>query len=138
MARGDHIKVRRRGGLYTHHGIDLGDGTVIHFSGEPFRREDARICRVTMAEFLRGGRARVVRHPGPTRDPEETVRAAESMLAPQAYCVFQRNCEHFATWCKTGAWRSRQVRRAVHLAAGSAGAAVVLVAAALETRVRRA
>jgi hypothetical protein len=24
MARGDHVKVKRMGGLYTHHGIDVG------------------------------------------------------------------------------------------------------------------
>jgi hypothetical protein len=32
MARGDHIYVRRFGGIYVHHGIDAGDGTVIHYT----------------------------------------------------------------------------------------------------------
>ncbi|MFN3326267.1 MAG: lecithin retinol acyltransferase family protein [Bryobacteraceae bacterium] len=32
MARSDHIFCRRFG--YTHHGIDAGDGTVTHYTGE--------------------------------------------------------------------------------------------------------
>lgn len=127
MARGDHIKVRRRSGLYSHHGIDMGDGTVIHFSGEPFRRDEASICRVTLAEFLAGGRLVVVRHRCTELAPDEVAAAAEAELARQKYCLWRNNCEHFATWCKTGRRRSRQVRRALHIAAGSAGAAVAVL-----------
>ena len=127
MARGDHIKVRRHSGLYSHHGIDMGDGTVIHFSGEPFRRDEASICRVTMAEFLAGGRVVVVRHRGPVLAPDEVAAAAEAALAKQKYCLWRNNCEHFATACKTGRHCSRQVRRALQIAAGSAGAAVAVL-----------
>jgi len=134
MARGDHIKVRRRNGLYSHHGIDMGDGTVIHFSGEPFRRDEASICRVTLAEFLAGGRMVVVRDHGAVLTPDEVVAAAEAALARQKYCLWRNNCEHFATECKTGRRRSRQVRRALHIAAGSAGAAVALLLPLLALR----
>ena len=127
MARGDHIKVRRRGGLYSHHGIDMGDGTVIHFSGEPFRRDEATICRVTLAEFLAGGRMIVVRHRGAENAPDEVASAAEAALARQKYCLWRNNCEHFATACKTGRRRSRQVRRALHIVAGSAGATLAVL-----------
>src|SRR5688572_11615891 len=126
MARGDHIKVRRRGGLYSHHGIDMGDGTVVHFSGEPFRRDEASICRVTMVEFLAGGRMDIVRHRGTVLANDEVVAAAEAALARQKYCLWRNNCEHFATQCKTGRRRSRQVSRALYIAAGSAGAAVAV------------
>lgn len=134
MARGDHIKVRRHCGLYSHHGIDMGDGTVIHFSGEPFRREEASICRVTLAEFLSGGRSVVVRHHGAVLTPEEVAAAAEAALARQKYCLWRNNCEHFATECKTGRRRSKQVRRAIHIAAGSAGAAVAILLPLLAMR----
>lgn len=34
------------GAIYTHHGIDLGDGTVIHFSGGPDKSKmTACVCR---------------------------------------------------------------------------------------------
>lgn len=127
MARGDHIKVRRSSGLYSHHGIDMGDGTVIHFSGEPFRRDEASICRVPLAEFLAGGRRIVVRHRGTELAPDEVAAAAEAALARQKYCLWRNNCEHFATWCKTGRRHSKQVRRALQVAAGSAGAAVAVL-----------
>ena len=45
MSAGDHILVKRMGGAYQHHGIDMGDGTVIHFSGEPFHRAEAKVRR---------------------------------------------------------------------------------------------
>ena len=77
MARGEHIKVKRCGGLYSHHGIDMGDGTVIHFSGEPLHRQNARICRVSLREFLAGGTLELVRH----REAGRTLAAsAEAAL----------------------------------------------------------
>ena len=42
MARGDHVFVRRWGGIYSHHGIDCGDDTVIHYSGEDWERPTVR------------------------------------------------------------------------------------------------
>jgi len=40
---GSHIKVRRLEGAYYHHGICVGDGQVIHFSGELACNKDATI-----------------------------------------------------------------------------------------------
>lgn len=134
MARGDHIKVRRRGGIYSHHGIDMGDGTVIHFSGEPFRRNNAQVCRATLEEFLAGGQPHVVRHRGTVRPPEDVARAAESCLSQRAYCLWRNNCEHFATWCKTGRHHSGQVLRALHVAGGVMGATVALLVPLLVAR----
>lgn len=126
MARGDHIKVRRFGGVYSHHGIDLGDGSVIHFSGEPLQRAAARVCRVPMAEFLRGGRCKVVQYARHTRSAEDVIRAALSFLDTADYSLWRNNCEHFATFCKTGKPKSRQVRRAIKAAAGVTACGVVL------------
>ena len=50
MARGDHVWVIRPL-KYTHHGTDCGDGTVIHFTGEPGRKSDASVGRTSMADF---------------------------------------------------------------------------------------
>ena len=36
MARGDHIFVYCLG--YSHHGVDCGDGDVIHFDSDPIRK----------------------------------------------------------------------------------------------------
>lgn len=113
MARGDHIKVYRRGRLYSHHGIDMGDGSVIHFNGAPLQWGRARVVRSTMTAFLAGGRCRVVAHRGPVRPVDEVLATAVSLLDTSRYSVFRNNCEHFATFCKTGSLRSRQARRAL-------------------------
>src|SRR6478752_6359340 len=109
MARGDHIYVMRRRG-YTHHGIDCGDGTVIHFSGEPgSAKHGACIMRSTSLDFLQGGDLKV-REYGRRDDAETTVNRAESKLGATGYHLVKNNCEHFATWCCTGKPASRQVR----------------------------
>src|SRR4051812_11749232 len=122
MGHGDHIYVVRRRG-YTHHGIDCGDGTVIHFSGEPGSAKlGACIVRSTLYDFLQGGELKV-REYG-RRDPAETtVHRAESKLGETGYHLVRNNCEHFATWCCTGLAASRQVRGVGSLTAQGAVAA---------------
>ncbi|PVD22496.1 hypothetical protein C0Q70_18310 [Pomacea canaliculata] len=42
-------------------------------------------------------------------DPDEIVRRAESKLGEMGYHVCEKNCEHFATWCRYGVAWSDQV-----------------------------
>lgn len=135
LARGDHIKVRRFGLLYAHHGIDLGDGRVVHF-GEPGKDMPQAVVRVTSLEaFLKGGQAVVVAYPpGQALPPEESVRLALAEVGRRGYNLAFNNCEHFATYCKTGRKDSRQVWRA---ALGLAAAAAVVVASVGLKLIRR-
>jgi hypothetical protein len=128
MARGDHIRVRRT--AYWHHGIDCGDGTVIHFSGDQQEKRNARVRRTSWSEFLRGGQAETVPHRG-SLDAESVVRRAESLLGQTRYSLLWNNCEHIARWCKTGVKKSLQVAKTVAVAGGVAClvGAVALVAA---------
>lgn len=139
MARGDHIRVRRAGGMYSHHGIDLGDGTVIHFSGEPFRRRayPPSVCLVSLEEFLRGGEMLRVDHGEEALDAEQTIARATAELGKQGYDLWWNNCEHFARCCKTGLRSSRQVKRALKLASTAAAVAVVAGGAVLTHRLAR-
>lgn len=105
-----HIKVWRS--FYWHHGIDMGDGTVIHFTGEPGRRLDAAVRRTTLEHFLRGGEVCSVRHQQPLPADEVRVRATRC-LGHTGYSILWRNCEHFARWCTVGRHESRQVRDAL-------------------------
>jgi hypothetical protein len=41
------------------------------------------------------------------------VRRAESRLGEKKYNLLFNNCEHFATWCKTGIATSRQIQEFV-------------------------
>lgn len=136
MAKGDHIKVWRMGGLYAHHGIDMGDGTVIHFAGEPLRNRGARVCRTDLPNFLQGAHPILVRHRGSVRHPDDVVAAAEAQLSHADYSLWRNNCEHFATYCKTGKRRSRQVRRAMG-ALGSVALSTITVLALRSARQKR-
>ena len=111
---GDHLAVRRLLGAYTHHGVYVGDGKVVHFDGEPLRGRDAAIRLVDLHVFERGARSRVVDAASPL-DPAAVLERAFEALGEGwgPYRLLVRNCEHFATWCRRGEVRSRQVRRGV-------------------------
>ena len=140
MSMGDHIYVPRLGGLYSHHGIDCGDGSVIHYAGDhpaasQVRRVDLRnfassgtIHVRSYDQFYRAGsfEDRVVRESGrrlqklldelrgislreADATPDAVVARAEERLGQGGFDFFLNNCEHFATWCKTGLSNSRQI-----------------------------
>ncbi|WP_052507604.1 lecithin retinol acyltransferase family protein [Desulfonatronovibrio magnus] len=108
MAKGDHIYVFRAG--YTHHGIDCGDGTVIHYSGDLSSKRGASVRRISMREFA-GTRKVHTKYHCSSNDSETTVRRAQSRLGESRYNLLKNNCEHFATWCKNGKAESTQVKR---------------------------
>ena len=102
MATADHLQVPRRHGLFNHHGIDLGDGTVAHYL------EGRKILRSPVSEFSQGEVVSVMDH-ADASPAGVTLRRAMSRLGEQNYNMLFNNCEHFATWCKTGRHRSEQV-----------------------------
>lgn len=109
MARSDQIFVMRPlagiGGVYQHHGIDGGDGTVIHYRK---MGDDAQVERTSLETFSWGNRIHTVYHG--TVDADDVVMArAESRMGERQYDLFFNNCEHFATWCKTGRRESAQL-----------------------------
>ena len=123
MAAADHLQVPRRHGLFTHHGIDLGDGTVAHYL------EGREILRSPVDEFSRGQPLSVVAYPEGSSSPiGVTLRRAMGRIGEQRYNLLFNNCEHFAHWCKTGRHRSAQVDEWIQT--GSRGAGAVLQALA--------
>ncbi len=106
MAAADHLRVPRQHGLFLHHGIDLGDGTVAHYL------EGREILRSGLDDFSQGQPLSTVEHP--VCSPQGvTLRRAMSRIGEQSYNLLFNNCEHFATWCKTGRHRSDQVQSVV-------------------------
>lgn len=109
MARGDQIYVMREflnlQGVYEHHGIDCGDGTVIHYQ----KLDVATISRTPLLTFSLGRKVYVKHYPS-SFIPDVVVHRAESRLGEQQYNLLSNNCEHFATWCKTGQNISQQVQ----------------------------
>jgi Lecithin retinol acyltransferase len=128
VARGEHIWVTRPLG-YTHHGIDCGDDTVIHFTGEPGKKSDAAVARTSMADFALDSIVHV-REYSHKDNPLAVVSRAESKLGSTEYNLVTNNCEHFATWCCTAKTASQQVRMVSSLTTSGAAAATSLGATA--------
>lgn len=109
MARGDQIYILEPfvnfQGVYEHHGIDCGDGSVIHL-----RKSNEIITRTPFYEFTRNKRIYVKHYPV-SFVSDVVVNRAESRLGEKArYNLLFNNCEHFATWCKIGQSHSQQVK----------------------------
>jgi len=119
--QGDHLVVDR--GLYRHHAVDRGDGTVVHFAG-PGPDKILVSVRIDSFEDFANGGAIWVRIYGQRLEPEEAVRRAESMLGMTGYHLISNNCEHLASWCVSGTAESRQVER-VSAAGGTATVALL-------------
>ena len=99
MARGEQVYVMRDvvGVPYQHHGIDCGDGTVIHYR----KVGTATVTRTSTDAFAQGQPVYVLAR-SVAFIPDVVVERAESRLGEQRYNLFFNNCEHFANWCKTG------------------------------------
>ena len=119
MARADHFFVWRHhhGVPYQHHGIDLGDGTVIHFTdggdgvaGPGGSRANFVIRRTPIEVVTRNGRDRMhfVRHRNKL-EVEAIIDRAISQVGRKGYHLVFDNCEHFACWCVIDREESRQI-----------------------------
>ncbi len=131
MAAADHLQAPRQHGLFLHHGIDLGDGSVAHYL------EGREILRSPLQDFSRGQPISAVSYPEGACSPVGvTLRRAMGRIGEQRYNLLFNNCEHFAHWCKTGRHRSAQVEDWLHT--GSLGALALgqFVPAALLTGAR--
>ena len=99
--RGDHLSVHYQG--FYHHGIDAGDGQVIHMS-----REHGGIVCTSYNEFADGKRVHTENSPR-DYDRKQVLKRARSRLGEGGYHLLNNNCEHFANWCRNGQQCSRQV-----------------------------
>ena len=122
MAKGDHLYVE---GLVDHHGIDCGDGTVIHYEAS-FIGGARRITRVSKGRFSEGRTIRVKNYPK-NYSRDEIVRGAKERLGEARYDLYQNNCEHFVYWCTTGKSRCYQWDNAGVGLGGAAAASLGLV-----------
>ena len=130
MAAADHLQVPRQHGLFHHHGIDLGDGTVAHYL------EGREILRSSIDEFRQEQPISVIEHDAASAKGV-TLRRAMSRIGEQNYNLLFNNCEHFATWCKTGRHRSGQIESALERARHWSGLMPSALMRGLELLVQR-
>ena len=89
---GAHLCVKRTEPLlYTHHGLYLGFGLVIHYDFE-------KICIVRLEEFS-NKKALYTVESKRTYDIATAIARATSRLGEQEYNLITNNCEHFVLWC---------------------------------------
>lgn len=135
MPQGDRLEVEHRIAgstvTYLHHGIDVGDGTVVHARPHDFRNPfgGGRVVRTTLAEFAQGRAIRVRNEPPAEFSAEEIVERALRHVDREGYHLVVDNCEHFATWCATGRRESRQAEIVMGRVAAAASRAVAAVSA---------
>jgi hypothetical protein len=106
---GAHLVTPRR--LYTHHGIYVGDGRVVHYAGLSRGLWAGPVEEVSLEEFANGRPVAVLAEARGRFLPAEVVARARSRLGENLYRLVSNNCEHFCAWCVSGEARSAQVER---------------------------
>jgi hypothetical protein len=110
FAIGAHLVTPRRG--YTHHGIYVGNGRVVHYAGWSRAVLSARPVEEVSLEAFAGDHGVAALPNSPTSfAPAEVVARARSRLGENCYRLTTNNCEHFCHWCRSGENRSAQVER---------------------------
>jgi hypothetical protein len=108
-ALGAHLVTPRLG--YTHHGVYVGAGRVVHYGAFAFQWRRGPIQEISLSGFA-DRRPLWVRPTGAAGlESVEIVRRARSRLGENRYRLLTNNCEHFSEWCVNGVHRSRQVDR---------------------------
>ena len=125
LKKGDHIKWKRRKGIDHHAIVEYVDDdnhavlVIEYIKSKVIERWVREIKEMYKYIYYK------------CDDAQKVVERALSRLGERAYNLFTNNCEHFATWCKTGRQRCSQIQplkaRAVTstVAGGSGGAATV-------------
>ena len=103
---GVHLKSSR--GIYSHHGIYIGNNEVIHYSGFSDKYSAGRIEKVSLAEFSSTRGCEIIQHKNTKYSLLEIVNRAKSRLGEDAYQLITNNCEHFVNWCIEGEHSSKQ------------------------------
>jgi Lecithin retinol acyltransferase len=106
LLAGTHLIAHRRG--YTHHGIYLGGGRVVHYAGR-IKYPHGLVEEISLEEFSEGRALRVEALESGRFTRHEIVHRARSRLGESRYDLLKNNCEHFCNWCRLGENRSFQV-----------------------------
>ncbi|MBS0497551.1 MAG: lecithin retinol acyltransferase family protein [Proteobacteria bacterium] len=106
--------------LYSHHGIYIGNGRVIHYSGLANDIESGPVEITSLEDFCAGNEISVKTYKN-AYSTDEILRRAMSRVGESSYSVFNNNCEHFCLWCITGSHTSTQVDSVTTVSGPAAG-----------------
>mgnify|MGYP004556421531 CR=1 FL=1 len=118
---GSHLVSPRMG--FNHHGLYIGKGRVIHYSGMartlsgrdilklPGLIRYGAVVKTSLKRFCDGHGFRVLEHPNAKFSGEAAVERAKKRLYERSYYLYGNNCEHFVNWCIDDSFRSPTVTR---------------------------
>lgn len=133
---------------FSHVGIYVGEGKVIHFDGEILGDRDARVREVSLAQFTKGRPLKLSAEPRSQKHGSAVVAEARRILRSPStwngtYNFAIRNCEDFAQHCYEVEYRTKSGRqkerapwsqRLRAIAAGTGGVVVAVVTVVLGSR----
>jgi hypothetical protein len=131
---GAHLVTQRNG--YEHHGIYVGNGRVVHYSGFAGSAHRGPVEEVELARFAAGHPLSIRATPSAIYVGAEAVSRARSRLGENRYRLLTNNCEHFCAWCLLGESRSEQVHCCLRHPRTGMRALLCLVKAFVESGVR--
>ena len=83
-----------------------------------------RCIKKPLSEFKKG-KTVYVKEYGQCDSPDKVVSRAIDLLGQEGYCLFTNNCEHLASYCKTGRRKSEQIKNISAIAKGTVTQGVV-------------
>lgn len=131
---GAHLVTERKG--YAHHGIYVGEGRVIHYTGFCHALHAGPVEETALEDFAGGHGVTVKSQPCACYSGAAAVSRARSRLGEDRYHLLTNNCEHFCTWCLLGQGRSEQVETCLRHP-GTAMVTVLHLALALLSSIHR-
>ena len=118
---GDHIYVIVKEPIaYEHHGIYVGNNVVVHFINSLIKSSlesfaDSKVVRIAPNRYTYTGYEQynffnlLTTNVTKRYSPKEVKMRALSKLGTGVYHLEDYNGEHFASWCKCGAYCSKMV-----------------------------
>jgi 5-keto 4-deoxyuronate isomerase len=101
LNKGTHIQVTKLG--YTHHGIFIGNESVIHYSGFHQIGKKGKISITSLDKFSDGSKIEEYKAKSFLKRNQltvaEIIERAKSRIGEDTYNLAFNNCEHFANWC---------------------------------------
>lgn len=109
---GSHLIIHHFG--YSHHGIYVGKGRVIHYSGFAHLFKKHPIEITTINKFARGKKIIVRQYENPKYTGRIIVKRMRTRMSENNYHLIINNCEHLCSWAITGIESSPQVYKMMH------------------------
>lgn len=106
---------------YYHHGLYIGDGKVIHYSGLADGLRAGPVEIIQLKDFQKSGSNNkgfeIIPHPGTKLNTDSIIKNAYSRLHESNYNLLSNNCEHFVHECIYGFKKSKQVSNVLKVVA---------------------